>query len=232
MEQPQEEFQLGLRDQFLISPLGQWTVEHKNLLINVGTFFLVVLVWGLVQLARSNDQEAVRRAQDAYAAWIANPEDQKLYQDFNRALDKVPSMRRALCGQMAQRFLSAHHSDEAAKLAAESMVELRKVAPLHAEFAATSLLIDQKRYQEALERSVALKEKAPVTSVLYAQNLIRIALLQQMLNNPSGEMAAWNDWEEFSKDKNSKTLREVSLKGLGDPTIRFQSYVEERKKQI
>ncbi len=228
-----EELHLSWKDQFFISPLGQWIDQHRNLLMNVGTAVFVVVIWTLVQTTRSHNVDAIRQVNVAYSAWRAKTEDEQLYRNLEKSLDKMPSMRLAMRGEIAQLLLSSNRCDQAEKIAQGPMQELRSIAPLHAEFAEVSFLIGRKHYQEALERSVSLKEKMrDVSSVLACRNLLRIAMLQQQLGNSAGEMAAWKDWDEFMALKNNKTLAEQALKGLGDQTVSFQSYVNERKTKL
>lgn len=169
----QEEPLLSLKDQFLLSSLGQWIVLHKKILINVGIVALSVLIFVAVKIAQR------------------------------------PSVR---------------------PLRPMNEEELRRVAPLHAESAAVSAIVEKKAYQEALEKSVSLKERLPEKTILYGQNLLRIASLQKELNNSAGEFAAWVDFERFV-DQNA-SLSDELLKSLGDQKANFFSYIEYRKSQL
>lgn len=222
------ELQLSVKDRFLISPTGQWVVQHRNLLINIGTVVLVLLVWGLIKAARTPNVDALRRAQAAYAAWKAKPDDEDLYRLFEKSLAKAPSMRQALNGEIAQSLLVAGRMDAAEVMAKESIKELRPIAPHYAEFSEISLLIARKHYQEALEKSVSLKEKLSDKTPLYCQNLIRIAFLHQQIENPAGELAAWRDLEQSGLLDHQSALG-FSIKGSEAFPVRLASYVEERK---
>lgn len=75
---------------------------------------------------------------------------------------------------------------------------LCKESPEHASFSSISLLVEKGAYQEALQRSIRLKEQmGKEESYLYFHNLLRIAVLQKHLQNGPGELAAWKDCEEF-----------------------------------
>ena len=229
----QEQLHLSWKDQFFVSPMGQWIDQHRNLLLNVGTVVFVVVLWALVQTTRLHNVDDVCKVNDAFSAWKAKTDDENLYRNLEKSLEKTPSMRLKLRTAMAQLLLSANRCDEAEKMAQGPMKELRSVAPFHSEFAEVSFLIGRQHYQEALERSVSLKEKiGDSSSVLAGRNLLRIALLQQQLNNPAGEKAAWKDWDEMMAAQKNKTLRDLTLKGLGDQTISFESFVNERKMKL
>ena len=225
-----EEAHLSWKDQFLISPFGQWVDQHRNLLWNIGTVLLVLVIWGSIHLVRIRKGDSVRNVNAAIVAWKANMGDELLYHNVEKILDRSPRARLSIRSEMAQRLLSTGRCDEAEKWAKAPIQELRSIAPDHAEFAEISLLIGHKRYQEALERSVSLKEKLQgQQTVLVGRNLLRIAILHEQLGNKPGEIAAWKTWEEWIEAENNKTLQVSTLKGLGDQTIGFQSFVNERK---
>ncbi len=226
-----EEIQFSLKDRFLISPTGQWIVLHRNLLINIGTVVLVLLIWGAIKAARAPNENGVHQAKDAYAAWKAKPDDQELYQLFEKSLAKAPEIREVLGGEMAQLLLLSGHIDDAEKMTKGSLKELRAIAPQYAEFSEISLLIARKQYQEALEKSVSLKEKLSDKTPLYGQNLIRIACLHQQMDNFAGELSAWRDFDQSGFLKSTAALG-FFIKGTDVPAVHFESYVDERKEKL
>jgi len=221
-----EELQLSLKDRLFVSPAGQWIYLHRNLLINVGIFVFLLIGWAVLRTVRAPNFDAICRAQTAYAAWKAKPDDDELYRQFEKALAAVPEMKHALGGEMAQSLLIAGKSEAAQKFCREPLKELRAIAPDYAEFSETSLLIAQKRWQEALEKSVSLKERLSATTHLYLQNAIRIASLQRQLNNPAGELAAWRDLEQAKSE--DLALLGFSIKDPNVLPVHFASYLKER----
>ena len=71
---------------------------------------------------------------------------------------------------------------------------------------------------------LTLKDPAVGGSLLYAQNLLRIAALQQQLKNRPGEMAAWEELENF--------LRDGTLLSHFASQADLNQYIAERKKQL
>jgi hypothetical protein len=219
----QEEINLSWRDQFFISPAGQWVDQHRNFLLNIGLFVLIVMVWGIVKIAHTPNMDAIRHSEEAYTAWKANPADEQLFQTFIKALKKSPELRQKMSGDIAQALLVEGRIDEAEELAKSPLSELRSIAPEYAEFSEISFLIARKHYQEALEKSVSLKEKLSEQSRLWSQNLVRIAILQQQLGNSAGELAAWREFDRIDSPAG------LALK---EPSVHFQAYVAERKKTL
>jgi phage gp36-like protein len=172
-------------------------------------------------LARTPNVNAIGQTQQALMAWKSKPDDPKLFDACSKALEKSPTMRRALQCEVAQYLLSQGQADEAKKMAQSTIDELRAVAPFYAEFSEISLQIMQKQYQEALERSVALKEKMDGSQALDCQNLLRIAFLQKKLRNAPGEMAAWRDYLAWAESHPTNRV-------LGNSNVSLQDYIDER----
>ncbi len=218
--------------QFVVEPVREWANLHKKaVLISglLGLFALALAAAGSVFRVGSSE---IARARSAYRAWKENPKDSALLGAFRSEFLKTASAQGGLRCEMAQALLAADLALEADKASAADLARLRKIAPEYADFAETSLLIGQGADQLALERAVSLKEKEEIKlsfPALYGANLIRIAFLQQKLGNSAGEIAAWNDIEA---SENNRTLAELCLKGSGDQTVNFESYIEKRRKEL
>lgn len=213
----QEKLPLSLKDQIFVSPLGQWVYHRRNLLVNIGIFVVTFLAWTIFKSHHSTSVLDIRQSEKAFLDWKQKPEDEKLFQAF-KSSSQFKEMERNLAGQIAQLLLLAGKAEEAFLTAQTSLRQLHSIVPEYAEFSEISLLIAQKHYQDALERSVSLKEKLPEQSTLFEQNLVRIAFLQQQLNNSAGELAAWIDCEK---------LKNFSI--LSSKSVPFQSYIDQRK---
>jgi len=218
---------LTLKAQILLSPAGQWMLRHKTKLLGVLGTLLFLFVWQGIQLYRSLSPGS-KPLEELLTRWEKHPEDQNLYRELQKAVTSLsgPNPMRA---RIAQTLLSLGKAEEAKILARPSLEKLKSVDSAYGAFAEISLLIGNKQYQEALEKSVSLKEGFGLkNSILYGKNLVRIAFLQQMRGNRAGELAAWNELEEALGAKEKR----ATLQGLARRSSDVQAYLEERKKAL
>lgn len=183
------------------------------------------------------------QAETLVAKWTAVPNDTLLFQEMSQALRKVPALQKKYEPVIAQKLMEGGRGGEALQIAYRSLELAREEVPYHANFAETSLLIEQNEYQVALERSAALKEKMAREcnvdafwsdrlvggSILFAHNLVRIACLQQELKNHPGELAAWEELEEFLKKNGTSPTAHLLLSSFHDKGVDLTHYIRERK---
>lgn len=105
---------------------------------------------------------------------------------------------------------------------------------LYQDYTEASLLIGQGNYTEALTRAKALKEsldqqKGDANPVLYAFNLVRLAMLYQETEQPQEELRVWEDLQHQSQQ----------IKGMLTVAQAFQignasliQYAQERKNSL
>lgn len=177
-------------------------------------------------------------AEGVFAKWVASPKDEALYKDMKEAIRNVPALQKKYEAAIAQKLLNTDKFNEALAMANHSLKRVQGEAPFHANYAKTSLLIEQGAFQEALEQAVALKEKMGQTfqteqkggALLYFHNLLRIACLQQELKNRPGEKAAWEELESLlsAKSKSAKML----LGSFSEKRVDLSQYITERKKAL
>lgn len=167
----------------------------------VYSYLLGAILVVSAMIAYSNtkfNHKALVDAQVAYEAWVKNPTDEKLYSQLIKSLKKDPEFRKTIEPEIVQTLIGCGQIEKIKIDDLFSMQLLKEILPNYARFATTSVLIEQKGYQKALEESVSLKEALEKEvngkkSALYASNLLRIAFLQKELKNEAGEIAAWED---------------------------------------
>ncbi len=177
-------------------------------------------------------------AETAFTKWSATPNDDALYASLKSAIRNVPALQKKYEATIAQKLIDMDKLDEAIAMADRSLSRVKNEVPYHAAFAGTSLLIERGSFQEALEKSVALKEQMGTSflteykggSLLYAHNLLRIACLQQELNNKPGEKAAWEELELFLQTKAKSA--QILLGSFSEKQIDLTQYSAERKKAL
>lgn len=182
------------------------------------------------------------RAKEAFAKWKASPENETFYEEMKTAFQTVPGQGDAHEASVAQSLMNKEKIAEALSFAQRPLQALKEEAPFHASFGETSLLIEQGAFQEALERSVSLKEQmvrewdierlgkeTPLAggTILYAQNLLRIACLQKELENRPGEKVAWEELEAFLEKGPTASLIYGNFREKG---IDLSHYIAERKR--
>lgn len=186
------------------------------------------------------------QAKTVFTKWEAAPENELLLKQMKIALHKVPVLEKKYEPVIVQKLIEMGKSIEALEMAHHSLKGMNEEAPFHAIFSETSLLIEQGLYQQALERSVGLKEKMANTTdvanfsgdrliggaVLYAHNLMRIASLQHALKNKPGEMASWEEFESFLRARETSAVGALILNNFQNKGINLFHYIAERKKEL
>lgn len=183
------------------------------------------------------------QAEMLVAKWTSLPEDLSLFEEMSQALKKVPALQTKYEPMIAQKLMEGGRGSEALQIAYRAINLARDEVPYHAHFAESTLLIEQGDYQKALERSAALKEKMARECnieafwgprlvggcVLFAHNLLRIACLQQELQNRPGEMAAWEELDGFLKKNGDSPTSHILLSSFQEKGLDLTHYISERK---
>ena len=174
---------------------------------------LLILVGSISLFWKSGSPKQTIHAEEAYQEWKKNPASEQA-KNFKEAIRKAPKLRHILRGELAQLLLMEGNVDEAEKISRSALENLQSLSSDHAEFSRITFLIQRGKYEEALERSRALRDRiSNQHSVLYARNLLRIGFLSD-----------WNEWKEFAQRQ--PALARAALKGF-EGRVRFQTYIDE-----
>lgn len=158
--------------------------------------------------------------------WRRSFEEKALSKEMETMIKKG-RLEKRYGAQIAQQLVNRGEALEARPWAVAPLEALQKEAPFHAAFGKTSLLIEQGMFQEALERSVRLKEEMTEKGFLHAYNLLRIAFLQKELSNVPGEKVAWEELETFLAESSDGKLVYANFKTKG---VDLTHYIAERKR--
>lgn len=232
-----ENFISYVKDKFATMDLQnrRWIASFASCIAGV-----IVLI---VYFQTAPGPEAYAAAEEAVSKWKST-EDEVSYAEMRKALKNVPALERKYNSVIAQKLFERNRLSDALALAHQSLKAMEEDAPYHAAYGETTLLIEQGSFQEALERSVGLKERMSRQcnleqkageqpaggSLLFAHNLLRIACLQKELKNRPGEKAAWEELENFLKTKES--LTHLVYNNFRDKGLDLAHYITERKKQL
>ncbi len=212
--------------------------EHKRQ-IAIGTLSVIAGSMLLIGYFQSGpDALSYAEAESLFSKWQEAPLDDRLYASMKEALRSVPALERKYEAAIAQKLIIADQIDDALLLANRSLNRVKEDVPYHANFAETSLLIEQGGFQEAFEWAISLKEKMAKAfseeeigkSLLYLHNLLRIACLQQELGNRPGELAAWNELESFMKMH--REISQILIHTFSQAKVDLTHYIAERKKSL
>ena len=174
--------------------------KKRELLIGASSVLAAVAIL-IVYFQSGPKAGTYASAEAAYETWKASPNSEELYETMKESFRTVPSLQRKYEAEIAQKLLDTERTQEALEWVKGPLERIKSETPFHSSYAETSLLIEQGSFQEALEKSVQLKEQMnqsfdigrlsedPLVggSLLYAHNLLRIASIQQRLNNRPGK---------------------------------------------
>lgn len=218
-------------------------LQNKRWLVSAASFVAGIAVL-IAYFQLEPKFEAYAAAEEAVAKW-ASSQDDASYREMTAALKKVPDVEKKYEAVIAQKLFEGDQISRALNFAHNSLKRIREDVPFHAAYGEASLLIEQGAFQDALEKSVGLKEQMVRDrdwnqtsaeeqlvggALLYAHNLLRIACLQKELKNKPGERAAWEELESFLREK--ENLSNLVFRNFREKGLDLANYIEERKKQL
>ena len=184
-----------------------WMHRHLSTITSSMVILLLAIAWIMYQrnLGSSKDYRA---AETIFAQWSGTRNEQLV--KLQKILKQHPELRAKYDGRIAQKLLLSSEEGLATSFSKAMLKRVGYFSPYYTQFSYGSLLIGGKKFQEALVHSKILKQtldqdrdfwktKSEVFShgqMLYGYNLLRIAFLEQALDNAQGEIEAW---EEFKK---------------------------------
>ncbi len=218
-----------------------WLSAHKNILLWV--FFALIIF--LIIFSRFLNWKTLNAEQDFFQAQAIftqfqqatdlSNKDSTSKNDFGQLealMQRHPELKPKYEGAIAQTLLIEQQPDRAEKMI-EDIFNRAKFDYLRSyqDYTRASLLITKGLYIEALQYAQQLRAHLDQihpqnNPILYAFNLIRLALLHQKLKSPQEELKVW---EEFQiRTKISDTALVVSQM-LNTNQALLNQYIEERK---
>jgi hypothetical protein len=208
--------------------------RKEKKILKFGAGVLAVSIFAIFYGTQGGGAKSSIQARAAFEQWKKTPGNVSLTKEMVRTLKKAPNLRRGLEAEIAQIFLSDGQVQNADAMAALCIARLNADSPLHAEFAKTSLLIEQNEYQKALEASVTLKERLELLeghTSLQGWNLLRLAFLHKKLENQSGELAAWAEVKAFMQQEEGLAGKSLET-GIGRPDFSLADFISFREREI
>lgn len=186
--------------------ITEWFSAHKNsILITILALFVGILF--CYRFFSSREEKAEKeylRADTLYNQFEANslkPNSQEFVDSLNnleKMVNTIPELHAKYDGAIAQLLLLDGQLDRA-KPFAEATLKRTESDELenYQDFSKTTLIIAAGDYTQALQKSKELNEELKQSQetfpVLYAFNLVRMAMLHQKLDQKDQEKIVWNE---------------------------------------
>lgn len=196
-----------------------WFLNHLSIVVTAG----VVVVTGMFIAARfvgwlrGDSQVDYVAANLAYNKLESNRE---ALSGLEKWIRRHPELHAKYDAAIAQKLLSSSESGLASGYASATLKRIGGFSPHYTQFSRTTLTITDGKLAEALAESKKLKagmeedlsfwdKRGRVIrygSLLYAYNLLRIAMLEKTAGSPEGELSAWRDlkkcagWQDAQPD--------------------------------
>lgn len=127
------------------------------------------------------------------------------FASLQMVMKKHPELHAHYDALIGQNLLSTHSPKEAEPYIERTLK--RTDQPYYSDYARTSLLISEAKYEEARQSASLLKqqmaddasfwENGKDNSALFAFNLLRIAILSEQLGDLEGEQSAWKELKRY-----------------------------------
>lgn len=184
-----------------------WIKSHLSTVAGIAMALVVGLI-GVSRWMKGDSQVDYLAAEAAYRHWEGNKGEGLVR--LQKILKNHPELHAKYDGAIAQKLLSSSENGLAKLYAKATFKRIGDFSPYHSDFSKATLQIADNQLSEALQNAKALKEsmekdeafwakKSDVVRhgcILYAFNLLRIAMLEKSAGTPAGELAAWRALKE------------------------------------
>lgn len=205
----------GLGNALLELPAIQWIKDHKKQISYGALLFCLFLIF-LYRLIASQTAKAEENylAMATVASIVNNPDAPAekravALADLRRLLESSPNLQAKYDGLIAQQLILEKKIDEAKPYIEQTFSRVKgEDSPYYIDYSKTSIALASGKKEEALKEAYLLHDKmlqvAPADrsvqfgGVLYAFNLIRIALLEKDFQNKDAEKKAWQELQQMS----------------------------------
>lgn len=202
------------------SPFLEWLMGNGKMIayLIAGLFAVLTFLylWSSNTTARAeihyrSAQESFQKFQNLSLQKGNEKEDSaSILNELTLLLKKYPDLQAKYDGAIAQSLIYRDQLAEAMPFAEATFSRVSQDhLPDYLQYSQISLLVSQKKYEEALRDSLSLKEKMLnelknnkedvfFGSYLFALNLLRIPFLQQYAGTSQQEIDAWREWELYA----------------------------------
>jgi predicted negative regulator of RcsB-dependent stress response len=247
-------------DSFDADTIVDWLSRNSKNIIYVflSLIALFILVYRLSSSHTVKSEKDYFQAASDFSAFMRDNSDgeavtQEAFGRLTTLINSHPELHSAYDGAIAQTLLNRGQTAEAKPFIVNTLNRIQDEGlKLYNSFASTTLLISESQYEEALKASQTLHqtmleelnkgigEDRSFSEVLFAFNLLRIAMLHQQLKNNNEELLAWQQWKSYSGlDRASKKPTiinpmafRVIIQQLATGNIALPDYIAYREKAL
>jgi hypothetical protein len=184
-----------------------WMKSHLSVVVGVSAVLMIGMM-AVSKWVKGDPQIDYLAAEAAYNHWEGSKGEQ--FTKLQKIIRKHPELHAKYDGAIAQKLLSSSEGGLASSYGKAVLKRMGDFSPYHKDFSYGSLMVADQQYAEALQSAKALKsamdadeafwkKKSVVVRhgcILYAYNLLRIAMLEKTAGTPAGELSAWRDLKE------------------------------------
>lgn len=227
-------------------PAFEWLMENRRYIPYFFVFVLALIALGY-KFASGSSASAEANYQLADGYWeriqqnISDETGLKKQENALVQLEKIinqyPELHSKYDGLMAQLLLAYGRSDDAIPYAKRTQDRTSTLQdPAYQTFSESTLLIAEGRHQEALKKTLDLKEKLlkmPENHLLLPYLYIRIAMLYQGMGEKDLEILAWDEWLQYANGEGVKKPDPNALATIStlfsEGAFTLSKYIEMRK---
>ena len=218
-------------DKISSTEVFKWLVQKKDI-ITYGMVGLFIGGFALVQVMPKfykPSQNPLILVEKAFASLKQEKCEKSSLQNFQKLLQKHSSLLPVYEGQMTQALLANGKISEVNNNA-KGLDRLQAEVPAYSSFAKTSILIEEKKYEDALAKAYDLQKEICFedNKALYVNNLLRIGILEKTLNHPKEELAIWTQMEDLISKLDQK--QKTAISSFMDGSFSMEEYITYRKK--
>lgn len=234
-----------------------WYENYKRFLILLIPFFLLALfIIFKFSLYKTKSEGEFLSAKNAYGQWEKSKDlEDSNFQTLRGFIKKHPELAVSYENLIVQQIL-ALGKEQKANLFIENFIKRHadKPSTYYTQFAKTTLLIEKGELEKAFLEANSLKEamlsdknfwesqKTPrFGSILFAFNLVRVAMLSKNLKKGEEELIAWRELKQYAKwDQESeksisnldKDAFDVMLNHFTDQNLSLKDYIKHREAKL
>lgn len=234
-----------------------WYANYKRFLLLLIPFFLLALfIIFKFSLYKTKAEGEFVSAKNAYLQWESGKElESSHFETLKGLIRKHPELAAPYESLIIQKVI-ALGKEKSESSFVESFLKKNSHKPRthYTHFAKTTLLIEKGEVEKALQEALSLKEemlsdkifwesqKTPhFGSILFAFNLLRVAMLSKNLERQEDELVAWRELQQYAKwdeegEKNlpnlDKKAFDALLQHFTDQNLSIKDYIKHREAKL